>query len=206
MEDVYEIAEPLVNRAASKAVRDWGGILEFDDIHQELWLFLLGRSSVQNMLRSGETTNVQKLLHAYAHSVCNKERVDLEHFSGNFYYSPKDVRRIASEEHEPGVLNEEHIDYRLGLENLEERFPTQFETLFTLFHEGRTDTDPRGAEQKRIERAFDRLADCMNDVRRARIKDRTEGPGTKPKEQTPPPTPVTDWGIYKQGVAVTNER
>lgn len=206
MEDVYEIAEPLVNRAASKAVRDWGGILEFDDIHQELWMFLLERPSVQDLLRKGAIADVLRLLISQANRVCNKERVDLEHFSGNFYYSPSDARRIAGEEHEPGVLNEEHIDYRLGLENLEERFPTQFETLFTLFQGGRTDTDPRGAEQKRIERAFDRLAECMNDVRRTRIKDRTEGPGTKPREQTPPPTPVTDWGVYKQGVAVTNER
>lgn len=192
-----EEVEIAVQRAARSAAYDWHNILDYDDIHQELWVFILNRPSVQN--KTGE--DLDKILSWQAHSICKQAQVDYEYFSGNFNYSPRDVREGAKSMTEFEGTESEQADYDLGLEILWKYRPEKLEDLEDWF------TNPEGwntrlsGVRSRIQRMFDALTDAMNEVRRARLNDRTQGPGTKPKEQQEQPTPVNNWDTYKQGVA-----
>ena len=195
MEFSQEI-ENAVQRAARSAAYDWHNIMEYDDIHQELWMFMLEAPSVQ--AKTGE--DLDKVLRWKANSLCKQAQVDYEYFSGNFQYSPRDVREGVKSMTEFDGTSDEQADYDLAVEILWKHRPEKFEDLEDFFH-GNIDLSG-GTARVRVTRMFDALTDAMNEVRRARLGDRTEGPGTKPRDPNPP-VPVNDWDIYKQG-AVNN--
>ena len=196
MEFSQEI-ESAVQRAARGAAYDWHNIMEYDDIHQELWMFMLSRPSVQD--KTGD--DLDKVLRWQANSLCKQAQVDYEYFSGNFQYSPRDVREGAKSMTEFDGTPDEQADYDLAIEILWQYRPEKFEDL-TEWFEGEDWNLRHSPTRMRYTRMFDALTDAMNEVRRARLGDRTEGPGTKPRDPNPP-VPVNDWDIYKQG-AITN--
>ena len=196
MEFSQEI-ESAVQRAARSAAYDWHNIMEYDDIHQELWMFMLSRPSVQD--KTGD--DLDKVLRWQANSLCKQAQVDYEYFSGNFQYSPRDVREGAKSMTEFDGTPDEQADYDLAIEILWQYRPEKFEDL-TEWFEGEDWNLRHSPTRMRYTRMFDALTDAMNEVRRARLGDRTEGPGTKPRDPNPP-VPVNDWDIYKQG-AITN--
>ena len=196
MEFSQEI-ENAVQRAARSAAYDWHNIMEYDDIHQELWMFMLSRPSVQD--KTGD--DLDKVLRWQANSLCKQAQVDYEYFSGNFQYSPRDVREGAKSMTEFDGTPDEQADYDLAIEILWQYRPEKFEDL-TEWFEGEDWNLRHSPTRMRYTRMFDALTDAMNEVRRARLGDRTEGPGTKPRDPNPP-VPVNDWDIYKQG-AITN--
>lgn len=191
MEYKQEVEE-AVRRAARAAARDWHGIMEYDDLHQDLWLWLLEAPSVQ---RKSEE-ELEQLLRWKANHLCKQAQVDYEYFSGNFQYSPKDVREGAVDIQTFDGTPDEQADYDLAVAQLWKYLPSKFEDL-ELYFAGLLSNDV-GHERKRSNRAFDALTDAMNNVRRVRKNDRKEGPGTKPRDPQPP-TPVNDWDTYKQG-------
>lgn len=196
MEFTKEI-ESAVQRAARSAAYGWHNIMEYDDIHQELWLFLIEAPSVQRK----SIEELEQVLRWKANSLCKQAQVDYEYFSGNFQYSPRDVREGAKSMTEYDGSPSEQADYDLAIEILWKYRPEKFEDLEEWFES--EDWNLRHPPTRmRHTRMFDALTDAMNEVRRARHDDRKEGPGTKPRDPKPP-VPVNDWDIYKQG-AITN--
>lgn len=190
-----EEAERAVQLAARSAASSWRGVAEYEDIHQDLWLFLLETPSVQNK----PSEELEKILRWKANSLCKQAQVDYEHFSGNFQYTPGDVRAGAVSMMEFDGAPEEQADYDLAIEILWKHKPEKFEDLDSWFG------NPDGWDQavpsvrKRAQRMFDALADAMNDVRRARERNKADGPGTKPREVGEPLT-INDFTFYKTGV------
>lgn len=197
MEFSQEI-ENAVQRAARSAAYDWHNIMEYDDIHQELWVFILEAPSVQQR----DNEKLEQLLRWKANNICKQAQVDYEYFSGNFQYSPRDVREGAKSMTEFYGTPDEQADYDLAVEILWQYRPEKFEDLESWFVDPNSWRLKNAATRMRFTRAFDALTDAMNEVRRARLGDRKEGPGTKPRDPNPP-VPANDWDIYKQG-AVTN--
>lgn len=180
MNELHKIINESVAREARLASARWNKLLPADDIEQDLWIFILERPSVQEYLRTANAQQTKAALSRQADTICSKEQVDYEHFTGNFTYTPKDVRgileRITSEKR---VLDDERIDLEMGLEQLDKEFPNHRKVIQEAFVLG----DPKylkGSLSVAKTRALDKLADCMNRKRSQRAYDRNEGPGTRP--------------------------
>lgn len=196
MEHSEEVKQ-AVCKAARSAANSWGSVMEYDDIHQELWLFLLESPSVQRK----PLEELGPVLRWKANAICKQSQVDYEYFSGNFQYSPGEVRESAKSMTVYDGSPDEQADFDLAIEILWKHKPEKFEDLEDWFENQEEWNTSMSSTRKRIQRMFDALTDAMNDVRRARISDREEGPGTKPRDLDPP-VPVSDWNIYKQGAVI----
>lgn len=179
MQEIYNRAEPLVKKAARSAENRWNRMLDADDIEQELWLFVMESPSVQNYIRAQSDGEIVNALNIQADNVCAKERVDYDHFTGNFVYNPKDVRDIIGRLYgNEEVQVDERIDYEIALDDLRDEYPHYYDSIYSHCYMGYEFEDD--AERKRRDRAIDKLADIMNRKRSQREADRTQGPGTRP--------------------------
>lgn len=183
--ELYEKLVDAVQREARLAERRWNKIIEADDIEQELWLFLLENKSSQRFLETAEPAQVAAALKTRADTICSKERLDLDHFSGNYHYTPGEVRDLLDDLGAEYDVHEadEKIDLQLGLDDLLQYHPEHFETLERVYHQGE-EFSSTSAERMQKSRAVDKLTEIMNRKRGQRERDRTEGPGTKPNTPT----------------------
>lgn len=182
MQELYDQIHESVANEARYASNRWNGLLEADDIEQMLWEWLLESPSAQNYLRTANAAQTKKALSLKADFLCSQERIDYDRFTGNFNYTPADVRRIldrVSGFAEPTEFDDEKLDLEMGMEHLLEAHPQYHEVIVKRFF---LDEQLEGhAEYMRSERAVDKLASLMNRKRSEREANRTEGPGTKPK-------------------------
>lgn len=178
--ELYEKLVDAVQREAKAAERRWNNILQSDDIEQEIWLFLLENKSSQRFLETAEPAQVAAALKTRADTICSKERLDLDHFSGNFHYTPGEVRGLLEEIGAEYDVHEadEKIDLQLGLDDLLQYHPEHFMTVEKIYYHGQEDEGANFRKQK--QRALDKLTEIMNRKRGQRELDRTEGLGTRP--------------------------
>ena len=195
---VFDIAEPMIDKAAWWAHYDWKGVMEFDDIYQELWMFLLERESLQNKVLTGSTEELQNRFRKIANSICANEQVDYEHFSGNFQYTPSDVRAII-DTNETDRTWDENVDYSKGLDRLCNWYPKYYDYVMEFLVEGWPESH---TQRRRIHHGLDRLAECMNKIRRDRNREAHYGEGPSLRNEEAEKT-VTSWDTFTIG-AVTN--
>lgn len=170
-----------VRKAAEQAETRWNKLLDADDIEQELWVFILESKAVQATLSALDDKDKVARLKKKADSICSKEKLDYERFTGNFLYTPADVRRILSRlAGDERILDDEAIDFGIGFEALEGEYPHYYEAVRDFYFFGRKVNNKSDEDLKR--RAVDRLAELMNRKRSKREADRTEGLGTKHQE------------------------
>lgn len=183
MQDLYDKVHPLVKKVARSTENRWNKMLDADDIEQELWLFIMESPSVQEYLRTRSDGEIVNALNIQADNICSKERLDYEHFTGNFLYNPADVRdllgRMTQEER---VLDDERIDFEIALEDLRTEYEHYYDSIYSHYYMGYEFED--NPARVRCQRAVDKLADLMNRKRSQRSAERTEGPGTRPKITT----------------------
>lgn len=170
-----------VRKAAQQAETRWNKLLDADDIEQELWVFILESKSVQAALTGLSDKDKVARLKKKADSICSREKLDYERFTGNFLYTPADVRRILSRlSGDERILDDEAIDFGIGFEALEEEHFHYYEAVREFYFFGREVKNKSDEDLKR--RSVDKLAELMNRKRSKREADRTEGPGTKNQE------------------------
>lgn len=179
MQEIYNRAEPLVKKAARSAENRWNRMLDADDIEQELWLFVMESPSVQNYIRTQSDGEIVNALNIQADNVCAKERVDYDHFTGNFIYSPMDVRDIIAKICEgEEVAWDENVDLEIAMEEMRDYYPDAYVNLDRYFFQ--EEYAETGAEKMRKSRALEKATELMNRKRSQREADRTQGPGTRP--------------------------
>ena len=183
--ELYEKLVDAVQREAKQAERRWNNIIEADDIEQEIWLWMVERPGVQRQLQNANPAEIAAVLKRSADQICSKERLDLDHFSGNYHYTPGEVRGLLEEvgtEYDVHSADEK-VDLQLGLDDLLQYHPEYFEMIEQVYYLGETfaNADPR---RKAKDRAVDKLTEIMNRKRGQRERDRTEGLGTRPSIPT----------------------
>lgn len=179
--ELYEKLVGAVQREARLAERRWNQIIEADDIEQEIWLFLLENKSSQRFLDTAEPAQVAAALKTRADTICSRERLDLDHFSGNYHYTPGEVRDLLEEVGAEYDVHEadDKVDLQLGLDALLQYHPEHFSILERAYWLG--ESFPRGSsDERRSFYAVDKLTEIMNRKRGQRERDRTEGLGTRP--------------------------
>ncbi|TRX43714.1 hypothetical protein [Corynebacterium guaraldiae] len=170
-----------VRKAAQQAETRWNKLLDADDIEQELWVFILESKAVQATLSALDDENKVARLKKKADSICSREKLDYERFTGNFLYTPADVRRILSRlAGDERILDDEAIDFGIGFEALEDEHFHYYEAVRDFYFLGRKVKNKSDEHLKR--RCVDKLAELMNRKRSKREADRTEGLGTKHQE------------------------
>lgn len=168
-----------VQREARSAESRWNKIITADDIEQEIWLFIMETRSTERFLQDAEPAQVAAALRTRADIICSKERLDLDHFTGNFHYTTTEVRDLLEKVYieEPTITTaDEHADITTALDDLEDEHPGHFIVLYKKYSFGIEPSDT-----KKTTRAVDALTTIMNRKRSQRDLDRTEGLGTKPK-------------------------
>lgn len=204
MHKLYEYIHEDVAREARLASNKWNGIMDADDVEQELWVYILESPSVQKYLLEAEPAQLSKALSIKASHLCSQERLDIDHATGNWNYNPAEVRELlnaywgsdvhnvsqavmslAQENLSPTMIQnitggtiapDERIDLEQALEQLEETHPQHFFVLQEAYYAG---IEPSHHVMK--VRAVEQLTTTMNRTRSQREMDRHEGPGTKPK-------------------------
>lgn len=176
MEELHHKIKDKVRKAATSASQRWNGLLDADDIEQELWLFIAETPSAQAYLNDSGNNQVRRALRQRADVICSKERIDYDKFSGNWHYSPAEVRSLLKDVIDAqDIPSEEFIDLQKGMEELRDKHPEYHETVVRVFFR-----DDRDVTAMKKSRAVDKLTALMNRSRTTRSAERTEGPGTKP--------------------------
>lgn len=183
--ELYEKLVDAVQREAKLAEQRWNYIIEADDIEQEIWLWMIERPGVQRQLQNANPAEIAAVLKKSADQICSKERLDLDHFSGNYHYTPGEVRGLLEEIGAEYDVHEadDKIDLQLGLDDLLQYHPEYFDLIERAYYKG--ESFHRGSsDERRSFYAVDKLTEIMNRKRGQRERDRTEGLGTRPSIPT----------------------
>lgn len=208
MQELYEAIHEDVAREARLAAARWHMNTDADDIEQELWLWVMERPGTQQFFKTANKAQIAAALSSRATDICSKDKVSYEHFSGQYVYTPAEVREILdvyfgsdvsevsdevltlaqenlSETMIGNILGghitpDEKIDIELGLDHLVAINPDYYKILVDAYEAG---IEPEERVYKT--RAVDKLTDIMNQKRSQRAAERVDGPGTKPKVTNP---------------------
>ena len=183
--ELYEKLVDAVQREARLAERRWNRIIESDDIEQEIWLWMVERPGVQRQLQNANDAEIAAVLKRSADQICSKERLDLDHFSGNYHYTPGEVKGLLEEVGAEYDVHEadDKVDLQLGLDDLLRFHPEYFDLIERAYYKGEH-FHREAAERRTKDRAVDKLTEIMNRKRGQRERDRTEGLGPRPSIPT----------------------
>ncbi|WP_298075383.1 hypothetical protein [uncultured Corynebacterium sp.] len=175
----HEKHSATVKSVARQAAYRWNGLVDAEDVEQDLWLFIMTSPSVSEYMDRSSDGEIRSALRKKADSICSQERDSYDHFTGNFHYSTRDVADILARVADClGVTEAERMDLQLGMEELEAEYPNQFENVKKYFYAGAESRDR--VDRVRKSRCLEKLTTTMNRKRSQRDLDRAEGLGTRP--------------------------
>lgn len=160
-----------IERAAQKVAREWAGVIEPDDVVQEIALRLLEKNYATTVAELSEDEQYATLV-KIGKQIASQYRSDYDHFSGNFIYSTNEVRALLGS----GALEDQDTEYSPEYHDLREaytRLPSRHANVLDrrfLFGE---EVEYRA----QVSRAIDALTAEMN--RNGRQEETHEGPGAR---------------------------
>lgn len=175
-------AESEIRSAGRITARRWDGVIEADDVEQEIWVRLL-EADYLDRLAAMEKPARGAVLRRIGQQIAVQERDDYEVFSGQVYYGTDEVRDLLGR----GLLARRRDDLDPSSETLTE----------WLDLHGATDTlrqaNPAHAcllgsryllgedvpDRKELTRAIDGLTREMNRSRRRWAESHGDGPGSR---------------------------
>jgi hypothetical protein len=86
-----------IAKAAKTVAFQWPGIVEEDDLTQDISTHLLERPGSLEKLSTFDAKGKLNALIQIGHQIASKERLDYEVFSGNFRYSVDETKRLLEE-------------------------------------------------------------------------------------------------------------
>lgn len=206
-----------IQKVARRASLDWPGIVDQEDMVQDVCLHILEAPGTVRDLAEMDDNARYQTLHKIAHRIASRERASYEYFSGQFRYSAREVRAAleAGALRKPGsrlkstwsaedyVANgSDHSDTVIGMVSMEQDLQAALvklkdtngdyhEILSRRYVDGETGMDQ--VDRKRLERAVGSLTTKMNHAHKA--------PGGRPYDRAkevciPPvddPEKYVDW-------------
>lgn len=90
------LADP-VRRAAKIVASQWPGVIEADDVEQEIWLYLVeSPGSAQKALDASEPRARARFLTRIGHQRASKARAAYDYFRGAYKYSVREVKDLLA--------------------------------------------------------------------------------------------------------------
>ena len=147
----------VIRRAARTAAYSWDGVVEADDIEQELWEWYLSRPSVQENLSTKTEDEAYSTFVWHANRVAADVHQSNLRFAADFEYSVDDARAVISGEDR---RHESLDDLEYAMDALRAKNPDQAEILKAKF--GLGEVMGTGARRMLLYRALENLTDLMN--------------------------------------------
>lgn len=176
-----------IAKAAKAVALDWPGVIEADDIQQELWVRVLESEKTLNAITNAEPALRMDLLKRMGVQVASKYANDYEVFTGNIFYSSAHVRRVL----EAGLLTAtrrdlaemdetltEFLDLHESFDVLKRINQEQAQAIWADFVEDNFDKSSPSA-RKKLSRAVNHLTDLMNQAYKRRMASYEDGPGSR---------------------------
>lgn len=159
-------------RKAARSVASGVNQVEADDVEQDIWVRLLEDTKYYDELCSQE--DPFKSLKRIGKQEAYKQSSAYEHYSGQYTYTPGEVRGLLGEFLVDVALEaiSEHVDLVEGLLLLRDDSPAYFKVIVDKYVHG-VEGHPQYAS-----RAVDKLTDFMNQVNKA-ARYSYEGPGSR---------------------------
>lgn len=201
--NIMELAEPI-KKAAKTVAFQWPGVVDADDLEQDLLVHLMERdSTIEKLLADFDNKQLLNAIIKIGHQIAAQERTDYEIFSGNFRYSVDEVRKILEDralhneepslgsnwsisedfikggEFEDAVLykSSSEIDLMRGMERLRKKNVKYAEIIERRYLKDASLTD--GIDRKQLSRALTSLTTEMNRSFKEQQRDHEDGPGTR---------------------------
>ena len=161
-----------MRKAAKRVSFEWPGVVEAEDLEQEIWMHLLKKPATQQKLAEMSQKPRLRALRRIGHQIASEYRASYEVFSANIFYPTREVRNIldsaaapTGEEEVPGSLTHtEQMDLVAGFERLAQKNPP-----YARYLEGAYFTGERAHKYPmELTRAVDALTNHMNSVHRER--------------------------------------
>lgn len=194
---VQELSKDVCSAAASVA-REWPGIIEADDVEQEIWMKIIPSSSYLESLEALDEHARKRALRVMGHRVASDYRSSYELFSGNCFYGSGDVRRILGEQINPAdeqavenfdyaapsdtpgsETHSEQMDLRAGIALLFEKNEFLGKIIMGQYFYRK----PHHTYREQLKRAVDALTRCMNGHHKTRIAQYTEQTGLRSSDE-----------------------
>lgn len=176
---------PDIERAATHVALEWADVVEADDISQSIVVALLERPKILSQIVAFEPQQRRQYLFRIGQQIASDERVDYEHFSGQYRYSTDEVRSLLEsgaldsvgdepvgpvDGAESATFSVEDLDVRVAVRRLPE---SQQAVLMERFVIGRVPED-----RKAVTRAVDALTRELNRTFR-KAAEAHDGPGSR---------------------------
>lgn len=196
-----------IKKAARSVAFDWPGVVEAEDIEQDIWEHILVSPNTARDLLAMEPTPRYRTISKIGHRIASQERDDYDHFSGNFRYSVNEVKSLLSRgalaavhSVQSGWSSDEVVsrggefadtvnmmvsmetDLKRAMDKLKETTPQYHNILIRKYLRG--EYLESGADKKRASLALGALTDNMNSSHKRLHAERPDGPGTRKLEST----------------------
>ncbi|QDK03133.1 helix-turn-helix DNA binding protein [Mycobacterium phage SydNat] len=180
-----EVLGPVIRRAAKAVAFQWPGIVEQEDVEQEIWAHLLARESTLEKVSEMESRAQYRAIVGIGHQIASQERTDYDHYKGSYTYAVEDVKNLLKR----GVLttavegfDAAVVDLMEGLEKLVVKTPQYVEAIISRYADGEVPSTKSG--KHRLSRGLEALTKAMNQSARVTFATRDDGPGTRSQVST----------------------
>lgn len=154
-------------RGAAKAAHVPGDLLSRDDLIQDLWQFWLSRTELQEY-----PENTQKsILRRHARSIIAKERTDYAYFTGAYLYTPTTVRWLLQEAVWVAPFASPDIEGRIDVQKAMRSLSAKDQAVLEAAYAFNMYPNLSKTQQKRVQRAVDKLAAILNSRSKPETKD-----------------------------------
>ncbi|AKQ07621.1 hypothetical protein SEA_SMEADLEY_53 [Mycobacterium phage Smeadley] len=176
----YDELEPVIRRASKSVAFQWPGVVEQEDLEQELWAKLLAEPNTAKKVLELERRARDRFVTRMGHQLASQERADYDHFRGAYNYSVKEVKELLSQK----ILTEpmsnfkaELLDMEDAFEELKDKTPQYVDAISRRYVAEAIPSNT--TERDALSRGIAKLTDEMNKVAKRRFSERLDGPGTR---------------------------
>lgn len=182
---MYEELEPSVKRAAKSVSYQWPGVIEQDDLEQEIRAQLLAEPGTVDKALKLEKKARDRLVTRIGHQIASRERTDYDHYKGSYTYAVKDVKDLLNR----GVLtvgiegfDAAVVDLMEGLEQLVVKTSQYVDAVVSRYADNEVPVS--GSQKKKLADALEALTREMNRSARVQFATRDDGLGTRNQVST----------------------
>lgn len=158
-----EVLVKPVKRAARSVAYQWPGIIDADDVEQEIYLRLLVTAgSVEKILEMAKDAQYRAIV-GIGHQIASRERNDYSYYSGNYKYALADVKKVLLDKiltSDEFHWNEAVSDTAEAMRELKPEYRAAIVKRYIYWDTGETSVP--GAAAMELSRATEALTDAMN--------------------------------------------
>lgn len=173
----FTVFEKQVKKSARMVAAQWPGLLEAEDVEQEIWVRLMEGPATINKFRDrfDDRNRVNALINM-GHQIANRVLTEQHIATGNFRYSVNDVKTILKSDRSE-LTRTAVLDLKAGMQVLQERNPAHAEAITDRYYLGIV--PKQGAAAGKLTRALTALTTHMNRGHKRQHVVRPDGPGTR---------------------------